>query len=201
MISNFIENSLNQSYLLIDSIRKDLILIDNLNQSINSVIKCFNNNGKLMFAGNGGSAADAQHMSAEFVSRFNFNRPGLPSIALTTDTSALTAIGNDYGFEYIFSRQIEAVGMKNDILIAYSTSGTSPNILNALHTANQREIFSIGLTGTKEESETMASLCNICLRIPHKITANIQEGHLILGHILCGAVEDEIFAREFKNDK
>ena len=196
MSINYIKQSLSQNYNLIDQMQDDESLIHNLNLAVGKIIHCFENNGKVMFAGNGGSAADAQHMSAEFVSRFMFNRPGLPSIALTTDTSALTAIGNDYGFEVIFSRQIEAVGKGGDVLIAYSTSGTSPNILHALDVARARDIYCIGLTGIKPESQTMVERCNITLRVPHESTPRIQEGHLLLGHILCGAVEAKIFEKD-----
>ncbi|WP_422137489.1 D-sedoheptulose-7-phosphate isomerase [Endozoicomonas sp. ALC020] len=196
MSINYITHSLAQHYSLIAQMQDDETLINSLNMAVAKVIHCFENNQKVMFAGNGGSAADAQHMSAEFVSRFMFNRPGLPSIALTTDTSALTAIGNDYGFDVIFSRQIEAVGSSGDVFIAYSTSGTSPNILQALDVARTRDISCIGLTGAKPESMAMVERCDITLRVPHDLTPRIQEGHLLLGHILCGAVEDTLFNKE-----
>ncbi|USE33911.1 SIS domain-containing protein [Endozoicomonas sp. SCSIO W0465] len=196
MSIDYISQSLAQHYSLIAQIQDDEVLIQALNLAVGKIIHCFEHNGKVMFAGNGGSAADAQHMSAEFVSRFMFNRPGLPSIALTTDTSALTAIGNDYGFEVIFSRQIEAVGNPGDVLIAYSTSGTSPNILQALDVARARDIFCIGLTGIKPESKAMVERCDITLRVPHDSTPRIQEGHLLLGHILCGAVEAKMFDKD-----
>lgn len=193
---NYIKRSLNTTHHLMGIMCSDKSLIENIIKAIKEVINCFQHNRKVMFAGNGGSAADAQHMSAEFVSRFRFNRPGLSSIALTTDTSALTAIGNDYGFEYIFSRQIEAVGDPGDVLIAYSTSGTSLNILKALNTAREKKILCIGLTGTKPDSEKMTNKCNISLCIPHKETSYIQEGHLVIGNLICGAVEDYLFKQK-----
>lgn len=196
MSIDYISQSLAQHCSLIAQMQDDELLIQTLNLAVGKIIHCFDNDGKVMFAGNGGSAADAQHMSAEFVSRFMFNRPGLASIALTTDTSVLTAIGNDYGFEVIFSRQIEAVGNPGDVLIAYSTSGTSPNILKALDVARDCDICCIGLTGIKPESKAMVERCDITLRVPHDSTPRIQEGHLLLGHILCGAVEAKMFDKD-----
>jgi D-sedoheptulose 7-phosphate isomerase len=146
---------------------------------------------KLMFAGNGGSAADAQHWAGELVSRFNFDRPGLPAIALTTDTSILTAIGNDYGYDYVFARQVEALGQKGDVLLAISTSGNSKNILRAIQAARDADIVVIGFTG--KGGGAMAETCNICFRIPSDETPKIQEGHEILGHLLCDLIEREIF--------
>lgn len=192
---NFVTASLKRTHQLLEFMQNDAELIFNINAAIEAICKCLQNKGKVMFAGNGGSAADAQHMSAEFVSRFMFNRPGLPSIALTTDTSALTAIGNDYGFEEVFARQVQALGQEGDVLIVYSTSGTSPNILKALEEAKKHNIIKIGLTGVREQSKVMADICDIILRMPSKSTPHIQEGHLVVGHILCGAVEQKIFGK------
>jgi D-sedoheptulose 7-phosphate isomerase len=147
-----------------------------------------------LFCGNGGSAADAQHWAGELVSRFNYDRPGLAAIALTTDTSILTAIGNDYGYERLFARQVEALGVTGDVLIAISTSGNSPNIVAALEAARVRGITSIGFTG--EAGGKMAALCDICLRIPSSSTPRIQEGHEVLGHAICGMIEAAIFPRD-----
>lgn len=149
---------------------------------------------RILFAGNGGSAADAQHLAAELVSRFAFDRPGLAGIALTTDTSILTAVGNDYGYEKIFARQIEAHGRDGDVLVALSTSGNSPNILEALETARFQGIRTIGLTGAG--GGRMRALCDYCVRVPSDETARIQECHMVLGHILCGLMEAAIFAKE-----
>ena len=142
-------------------------------------------------AGNGGSAADAEHIAAEFVSRFAFDRPGLSAIALTTDTSILTAIGNDYGYEKLFARQIQAIGGQNDVFIGYSTSGNSTNIVNALVEAKKLGLVTIGLTGKCEGQ--MNDFCDCLLDVPSKETAKIQEGHLIIGHIICGVVKKLIF--------
>jgi D-sedoheptulose 7-phosphate isomerase len=146
-----------------------------------------------MFAGNGGSAADAQHIAGELVSRFNFDRPGLSAIALSTDTSILTCIGNDYGFERVFARQIEALGRPGDVFVGISTSGNSPNILAALEAARKKGLTTVGLTGRK--GGQMPDLCTHILRAPTDATPRIQECHLATYHLLCGVVEEAIFGR------
>ncbi|KPN19573.1 phosphoheptose isomerase [Xanthomonas sp. Mitacek01] len=147
--------------------------------------------GKLLFAGNGGSAADAQHWAGELVSRFYYDRPGLPAIALTTDTSILTAIGNDYGYDYTFARQVEALGRQGDVLVAISTSGRSKNILRAVEAARERGIRVIGFTG--QGGGDLAALSDICFRVPSSDTPRIQEGHEFIGHMLCALIEREMF--------
>ncbi len=146
---------------------------------------------KLMIAGNGGSAADAQHLAAEFVVRLSEDRPALRAIALTTDTSALTATGNDYGFDHIFARQLEAIGQQGDIFLGISTSGNSPNILRALELARTMGIRTIGLTG--RTGGKMQPLCDLCICIPSTATMHIQEAHLALEHIFCMLVEHLYF--------
>jgi D-sedoheptulose 7-phosphate isomerase len=147
--------------------------------------------GKLLFAGNGGSAADAQHWAAELVSRFQKERPGLAAIALTTDSSILTAIGNDYGFERVFARQVEALGAPGDVFVAISTSGRSANILRAIEAARARSLRVVGFTG--ESGGEMAALCDFCLQVPSTDTPRIQEGHSFLGHLLCALVEQGMY--------
>ena len=169
----------------------DASLMAVLEAAASACIASLQTGGKVLLAGNGGSAADAQHIAGELVSRFAFDRPGLSAIALTTDTSILTAIGNDYGYEWIFVRQIQAIGCPGDVFIAYSTSGRSPNILLALQEARTRGLTCIGLTGNRESG--MVDACDHCLVIPSSETPRIQEGHLVLGHILCGLIEAEIF--------
>lgn len=154
-------------------------------------IECMQRGGKILLAGNGGSAADAQHIAGELVSRFAFDRPGLPAIALTTDTSILTAIGNDYGYERLFARQVQAHGRKGDVLIGYSTSGKSPNILRAFEEARAMQLVCVGLTGNRRGP--MNELCDFLLEVPSADTPKIQEGHLVLGHIICGLVENALF--------
>ena len=153
------------------------------------------NGRKLLVAGNGGSAADAQHLVAEFVSRLTIDRPALRAIALTTDSSILTATGNDYGFDRVFERQVEALGQPGDVFLAISTSGNSPNILKALHQAKRMDIHTIGFTGN--EGGKMASLCDHKIIIPSAVTMNIQECHLALEHIFCMVVERCYFGPDF----
>lgn len=166
-------------------------LLSTLEAAAGACIDCAQRGGKILLAGNGGSAADAQHIAGELVSRFAFDRPGLPAIALTTDTSILTAIGNDYGYENLFARQVQAHGNKGDVFVAYSTSGRSPNILLALREARARGLGCVGLTGNR--GGPMRELCDYLLEVPSDNTPKIQEGHLVLGHILCGLIEKSIF--------
>ncbi len=156
-------------------------------------ITCLRGGGKVLLAGNGGSAADAQHIAGEFVSRFEFDRPGLAAVALTTDTSILTAIGNDYGYEKLFARQVQALGRPGDVFIGYSTSGKSPNILRAFETARELGLVCVGFTGNR--GGPMRELCHHLLEVPAPETPRIQEGHLVLGHALCGLVEQAMFTR------
>lgn len=176
---------------VMESMLADEILLSKVAASAGACIGSLSAGGKILLAGNGGSAADAQHIAAEFVSRFAFDRPGLPAIALTTDSSILTSIGNDYGFERLFARQVQAHGSKGDIFIGYSTSGKSPNILCAFDEARKNGLVCIGLTGNR--GGPMKELCDYLLEIPSDDTPKIQEGHLVLGHILCGLVENAIF--------
>lgn len=151
---------------------------------------------KLLVCGNGGSAADAQHWAGELVSRFYYDRPGLPAIALTTDSSILTAIGNDYGYERVFARQVEALGQSGDVLFAISTSGRSPNILTALRAAREKGMATVGFTGNGPGSAEMEPLCDLLIRVPSASTPRIQEGHEVLGHTICALVEAAIFPRQ-----
>ena len=147
--------------------------------------------GKILIAGNGGSAADAQHIAAELVARYEFDRPGLPAIALTTDTSALTAIGNDYGFESLFSRQVEALGRAGDVFIGLSTSGNSKNVLKAMESAQRLGLVRIALCGVGGRIHECA---DHVLAMPSTHTPRIQEGHGLVGHILCGLIEEQLFS-------
>ena len=192
---NVIFDSLNKSKETINKLSMNKELIRNLENTIKLVYKTLKSGNKLLFAGNGGSAADAQHMSAEYVSRFMFDRPGLSSVALTTDTSALTAIGNDYGFENLFSRQIQAIGMSGDLFFAYSTSGTSKNIIHAVKEAKRKNIVSIAMTGNSIKAKQLINLCDVSIQIPSNETPYIQEGHLIVGHLICLLVERMIFKK------
>jgi D-sedoheptulose 7-phosphate isomerase len=174
-----------------NKILKNKSLMKEISFAADKITDAYKNKNKTMLAGNGGSAADSQHIAGEFVSRFMFDRPGLPSIALSTDTSILTAIGNDYGYNRLFARQIEAQGVKGDIFIGISTSGNSPNIIEALKACKEKGIFSIGLTGNNKESLIVNS--DLCIHVPSNSTPRIQESHILIGHILCGIVEEKIF--------
>lgn len=190
-MKDYIIKQVQETQKFVSAMLADDVLLTRVEAAAKSCIATLKNGGKILLAGNGGSAADAQHIASEFVSRFSFDRSGLPAIALTTDTSILTAIGNDYGYEKLFSRQIQAYAKKGDIFIAYSTSGKSPNIIAALQEAKIRSVICIGMTGNREG--LMGNLCDHYLNIPSADTPKIQEGHLILGHILCGLVEYDLF--------
>lgn len=166
-------------------------LSDNIVGAVELCVESLRAGGKVMFAGNGGSAADAQHWAGELVSRFYYDRPGLAAIALTTDSSILTAIGNDYGYDYTFARQVEALGRTGDVLVAISTSGNSPNIIRAAEAARARGVAVVGFTG--EGGGKLAPLSDICFRVPSTETPRIQEGHEFIGHLLCALIESEIF--------
>ena len=148
----------------------------------------------LFFFGNGGSAADAQHLAAEFVNRFTFDRPALPSIALTTDTSVLTSISNDDDFDRVFSRQIEALGRRGDVAVGISTSGRSPNVVEGLRAARSRGLITVGLAGAS--GGPMTRLCRHLVRVPSNETARIQEIHILVGHILCHLVDESLFGKK-----
>jgi D-sedoheptulose 7-phosphate isomerase len=156
------------------------------------ILQCFRRGNKLLLCGNGGSAADAQHIAGEFINRFQYDRPALPAIALTTDTSVLTCIANDSTFENVFSRQIEALGCKGDILVGISTSGGSPNVLKAIQAAHSKGMMTIAFTGEKGR-KTLAARCNLSLVIPSQNTPRIQECHLFIWHYICGVIEKELF--------
>jgi D-sedoheptulose 7-phosphate isomerase len=188
LIKEQIRKSIDTKKLILD----DAALIEKISQAAEAITDAYRAGNKTLLAGNGGSAADAQHIAGEFVSRFYFDRPGIPSIALTTDTSVLTAIGNDYGFDKVFARQVQAQGVAGDVFIGYSTSGNSENIVQALKTCREKGIFSIGLTGSRQGK--MDDLCDICIKIPSPETPRIQECHGLIGHIICCIVEENLFA-------
>jgi D-sedoheptulose 7-phosphate isomerase len=190
-MKSYISVQVAEAQRVMSAMLADEALLSSMEVAAKACVECFRRSGKILLAGNGGSAADAQHIAGEFVSRFAFDRPGLPAIALTTDSSILTSIGNDYGFEKLFARQVQAHGNKGDIFIGYSTSGKSPNILRAFEESRERGLLCIGLTGN--QGGAMRELCDYLLEIPSSDTPKIQEGHLVLGHILCGLVENAIF--------
>ncbi len=193
-VNDYINDEFDKSRKLVEAMAADAALRAQVLDVVVRSVAALKRGNKLLFAGNGGSAADAQLWAAELVSPFGYDRPGLPGIALPTATTALTAIGIDYGYERVFARQIEALGRKGDVLFAISTSGNSKNILLAIEAAQNVGIDVVGFTGRK--GGAMAERCTICLRMPSDETPKIQEGHEILGHLICGLIEREMFPRD-----
>ena len=187
MSIKIIENEIQDHINLVSSIKENLaqkIII-----ATDKIEHAFENNKKIILFGNGGSAADAQHIAAEFTGRFVKERKGLSAIALTTDTSALTAIGNDYGFDFVFSRQVEALANDGDIVIGISTSGNSKNIIKAFEIGNELNCYCISLTG--KNGGLLAKISDLNINIDHSITARIQEMHILIGHLICSVIDSK----------
>ena len=194
-MKQLVQKQLAQSIATMQAVLADEKISDTLVTIAELTAQAMHDGHKLLVAGNGGSAADAQHLVAEFVVRLTVDRSALRAIALTTDSSILTAAGNDYGFDQLFSRQIEALGQPGDVFLGISTSGNSKNILNALHQAKKIGVTTIGFSGN--DGGQMRSLCDHNIIIPSTVTMNIQESHLALEHIFCMLVERCIFGRDF----
>jgi D-sedoheptulose 7-phosphate isomerase len=175
-------------------IMEDEGLLESVVEATEICINALKEGKKLMFAGNGGSAADAQHLTAELVNRFAFDRPGIAAISLSTDTSVITSVSNDYSFEILFARQVESIGIKGDVLISLSTSGNSVNILNGLKAASTKRIHTIGITG--KSGGKMEDYCEILLKIPSEATPRIQEATIMIGHIICTEIENRLFGKK-----
>lgn len=190
-MKKIIRQEFDRSAEVLQDMAGDQTLLDGVETSTRLFLEALRAGRKILFAGNGGSAADAQHLAAELVGRMSFDRPGLPAFALTTDTSALTAIGNDYGYELVFARQVQAVGTRGDVFVGLSTSGRSPSILRALAEAKAGGLRTVGLTGAS--GGDMAALCDLCLRVPSLETPKIQQGHIVIGHVICDLVEKSMF--------
>lgn len=186
-IKNYIKDSIETKEAILSSEN----FIKKIELVVNEIVACYKNKGKVLLAGNGGSAADAQHLAAELVSKFLKNRQALNAIALTTNTSILTAVGNDYSHDYIFARQIEAYGTEKDIYIAISTSGNSKNIIKSIEKSKKLGMTVIGFTG--KENCLMDELCDYILKVPSENTPIIQESHIMVGHIICELVEKSLF--------
>lgn len=185
-----IEAQIRASIEVKQKVLADKALIARIAEVAEVCVQAYRRGNRILLAGNGGSAADAQHIAAEFVSRFMFDRPGLPAIALTTDSSMLPAIGNDYGYDKVFERQLEANGKEGDVFIGISTSGNSSNVLRALTRCKDLGITSIGLTGG---SGRIGEICNYLIAVPSTKTPRIQETHILIGHLVCELVENAIF--------
>jgi D-sedoheptulose 7-phosphate isomerase len=196
-MKNYIKDQIKKSLETKQKIYDDEELIKKIELVARHCVALYKTDKKTILAGNGGSAADAQHIAAELVGRYGFDRPSIPSLALTTDTSNLTAIGNDYGYDQVFSRQLEGMGQENDIFIGISTSGNSINIIKAFKSAKKKNIMTIALTG--RDGGEMAKLADIALVVPSEDTPRIQESHILIGHILCDIIEKEIFANGVSN--
>lgn len=194
-MKNDIKKLLVEHKNLIDVILNNSFLIDQIIEIINLIHDCFKQDKKVLICGNGGSAADAQHMAAEFVNRFLIERKALNAESLTVNTSSLTAISNDYDFDKVFSRQIEAKGKKDDILIAISTTGNSKNIIKAIETAKELKMITIGFTSNNEINK-VKNISDYCICIPSNSTPRIQEMHILVVHIICEFVEKRLFAKE-----
>ena len=194
---NIVQHQLAQSIATMQAVLADDIIADTLVAIAERTAAAMHAGGKLLIAGNGGSAADTQHLVAEFVARLTVNRPALRAVALTVDSSILTAIGNDMGFNQVFARQIEALGQSGDLFLGISTSGNSPNILAALTQAKQQGLVTVGLTG--QGGGKMAEICDYLIAVPSAVTMNIQESHLALEHIFCMLVERCYFGPEFES--
>jgi len=190
-VKNYIKDQIKKSYETKQAVYQDENLINKIEQVSKLCVELYRGKNKTILAGNGGSAADAQHIAAELVGRYGFDRPSIPSLALTTDTSCLTAIGNDYGYEKIFSRQLEGMGQSGDIFIGISTSGNSKNIINAFISAKEKGITTVALVG--RDGGEMAKMADIALVVPSDSTPRIQESHILIGHIICDIIEKEIF--------
>ena len=185
-----IKNEISESIDVKKSILNNHDIISKVENLSIEVLNSLKKGGKIFFCGNGGSFADSQHLAAEFISRLRFDRPSLSSIALGTNNSSLTAVGNDYGFDDIFSREINALGNKTDVFIPISTSGNSPNIINAIKSANDKSIKVIGLSG--RDGGKMKEICDLII-VPSFSTEKIQEAHIMIGHIVCSIAEQQIF--------
>jgi len=166
-------------------------LINTIMNVAKACVEVYRHGKKTLLAGNGGSAADAQHIAAELVGRYGFDRPSIPSLALTTDTSNLTAIGNDYGYDKVFSRQLEGMAQEGDLFIGISTSGNSQNIINAFESAKDRGVTTVALVG--RDGGKMAAMADYAIIVPSNATPRIQESHILIGHILCDIIEKELF--------
>ncbi|MBM3580280.1 MAG: D-sedoheptulose 7-phosphate isomerase [Alphaproteobacteria bacterium] len=190
-MKNYIISEFTKTREVFEKILADEKLHKNIEAVSSACIKALRNGKKIMFCGNGGSAADSQHLAAELVSKLSYDRPALNAMALSVDTSALTAIGNDYGYLYSFSRQVDAVGQEGDVLIGISTSGRSKNVVEAMKSAKAKKIVTVGLLGL--EGRDIGEIADYQINIPSSETPKIQEGHIATGHIICALIEDEFF--------
>ena len=190
---NFIKSKIEESVKLKTSLLSNTAILNAINNIVDDIVNCYKNNGKVLWCGNGGSAADAQHLAAELSGRFYYDRPPLFSEALHVNTSYTTAVANDYSYDIIYSRLVEAMGKKGDVLIGLSTSGNSANVIKAIEKANNMGITTIAFTG--QTGGKMNGLSNYLINIPSTDTPRIQECHMLLGHTICELVEMKLFPK------
>lgn len=190
-MKNYIVSEFTKTRDLFERILTDEALQKNMEIVSGVCVQALKRGNKIMFCGNGGSAADSQHLAAELVSKLSYDRPALNAISLTVDTSALTAIGNDYGYVYSFSRQVQAIGIEGDVLIGISTSGRSKNVVEAIKSAKAKKIITVGFLG--REGRDIGEICDYQINIPSDETPKVQEGHIAAGHIVCALIEDAFF--------
>ncbi|MBB1094452.1 D-sedoheptulose 7-phosphate isomerase [Rhodopseudomonas palustris] len=190
-MKNYIIKQIADSAATKQAILENNDLLDTIVTVAQACVEVYRKGKKTILAGNGGSAADAQHIAAELVGRYGFDRPSIPSLALTTDTSNLTAIGNDYGYDKVFSRQLEGMAQEGDLFIGISTSGNSQNIITAFESARDRGVTTVALVG--RDGGKMAEMADYAIIIPSNATPRIQESHILIGHILCDIIEKELF--------
>ncbi len=190
-MKNYIKEQIKQSFLTKQAIYENEALLDVITDVARACVNVYKKSKKTILAGNGGSAADAQHIAAELVGRYGFDRPSIPSLSLTTDTSNLTAIGNDYGYDQVFSRQLEGMGVEGDLFIGISTSGNSQNVINAFEVAKKKGITTVALVG--RDGGKMAQMADYAIVVPSEATPRIQESHILIGHIICDIIEKELF--------
>ena len=188
-IENIIQDSINVKQLIIN----DKALVERIGKAAELCVASLKNGGKIHFCGNGGSAADAQHLAAELSGRFYYDRPPLNAEALHVNTSYLTAVANDYSYDMIYARMLQASAKKGDVLVGISTSGNSANILKAIEVANEIGVKTIGMTG--EVGGKMADVCDILINVPSKCTPRVQESHIMIGHIICEIIEATVFPK------
>lgn len=186
-----IEALLQDSVKVKQQLLEDKATLEQIADVVQRCIDALRSRNKIIFAGNGGSASDAQHIAAELVGRFEQDRPGLPAMSLTTNASQLTALSNDYGYDAVFSRQLQALAKEGDVFFGLSTSGNSTNIIAAIKVAKEQGLTVVGMTG--ESGGQMNNECDVCIKVPSKNTARIQEAHITIGHILCAQIERVLF--------
>ena len=188
---NYVKGELQASVAVKQAVLEDSTLVQLIADTGQLIISAYEAGHKLLIAGNGGSAADAQHIAAEFVGQFNFDRPGLPALALTTDSSVMTSVSNDYGYEKVFRRQVEVHGAAGDVFLGISTSGNSANVVEAVQAAQSRGLLTVGLTG--QAGGKLHDLCDYCICVPSNDTPRVQEAHMLIGHTLCAMAELAMF--------